>query len=319
MFELSKLYQATRRIGRLGPTFQYFIALLVVISATIAGLDLVGTALIAITLQNLDNMQNIPLLHGFSVTILQVVTFLMLRVFITFFFLYLQGKMVYRFMAEISQSIIARILFDKDSDRRVDNDKIMQLCVTEANNIGVGFVLPTITLFTEVLIVISMTLFAFLMVGPRFIALSLLIVFISVLYFSSIRPYLDRLGKRRLVVESDRITLINFITYSVRELFCYNVEEKFLSKYKSLSYESAYIGNMQQVLKNSQKYWLEATGIAALLALVWASPGLGLDELIILGLYGYKVVPSANRILGCISSISYYRSSVLLVNRNAEN
>lgn len=319
MNALRKLYKDSQFNNQLKLSFSSFVMILVSLSLAIAALDLLGTALIAISLQNLGNFESIHIMGDLYVSIYHVIAILILRVFFTTFLLYIQGDIVYRFMAIISQSVINKIILTKGTDQRIDNDKVMQLCVTESNNIGVGYLLPLVSVATEILIVLAMTVYIYSVIGIQFVGLSVLILLLSLIYLISIRPYLKRLGNRRLVVENDRISLINFITYGIRELFCYGVESKFTSRYQRYSFESAGIGNRQQVLKNAQKYWLEASGIVSILLLVWFSPGLGMDELILLGLYGYKVVPSANRITAGLSSITYYSSSIKLVNYHANH
>lgn len=204
MNALRKLYKDSQFNNQLKLSFSSFVMILVSLSLAIAALDLLGTALIAISLQNLGNFESIHIMGDLYVSIYHVIAILILRVFFTTFLLYIQGDIVYRFMAIISQSVINKIILTKGTDQRIDNDKVMQLCVTESNNIGVGYLLPLVSVATEILIVLAMTVYIYSVIGIQFVGLSVLILLLSLIYLISIRPYLKRLGNRRLVVENDR-------------------------------------------------------------------------------------------------------------------
>ena len=135
-----------------------------------------------------------------------------------------------------------------------------------------------------------------------------------VLYILFVKPFLKKLGENRLVVENERISLINYITYGIREIYCYAVEGNFMKRYEHYSFKSSVIGNTQQVLKSSQKFWIETLGIVAIFFLIVYNSQMGFDELILLGLYAYKIIPSINRMTGYLSSINYYSSSIDKVN-----
>lgn len=167
MNALRKLYKDSQFNNQLKLSFSSFVMILVSLSLAIAALDLLGTALIAISLQNLGNFESIHIMGDLYVSIYHVIAILILRVFFTTFLLYIQGDIVYRFMAIISQSVINKIILTKGTDQRIDNDKVMQLCVTESNNIGVGYLLPLVSVATEILIVLAMTVYIYSVIGIR--------------------------------------------------------------------------------------------------------------------------------------------------------
>lgn len=284
----------------------------------LAFFDAIGIFLI-IPIINLMLTQEATLFFDLSRTQLIIFTILLLVVRTIFisFFVSRQYKIIYKFLRKLTTAIIK--IGYKDIDGVYKKEEITQLGMVESNNVTVGVLLSLANLITEtlvILILVSISLYS----SPVVILISLIILSSLIfIWLSFIKKKLLRYGKDRVKIDEKRFAYANISTDGALEIHSYSVLDFCIKKFNELTTKSLWFAWIQQVIKNSQKYWIELSVIMTLSFISLMSIYISeiSNDIItggaLIGLSLIKIIPSINRISTYNQSINYYTSSLLKI------
>ncbi len=166
-------------------------------------------------------------------------------------------------------------------------------------------------LVSELLVIFSLSTMLIL-IEPVSATIVILVVGVTgFLFHQFTRVQIKKWGVSRQYHEGMKIQHLQQGLGGVKDVKLLGREANFLARYATHNYESARVRQMMQVLKQLPRLWLEILAVTGLASLVLSMlyQGRDMDSILpILGLFGvaaFRLMPSANRIIGAIQAIRF--------------
>ncbi len=234
-----------------------------------------------------------------TVTLITVTTIL-IRSFASYFIKSFEFFYVYKILAKATDNYFINILnLDYKKILDIKFSKLTNSLMHEVSNLVLCIFQPSILIFLEILISLTLIIYTFIFVDILFIIIAALFAILYVAYFVIINPINTSLGKKRVFYEQQRFNLISDNVRGIRHLksgntnFLVNILSKTLYKYGDITAK-------KKIVVISSKYLLELIVYLALVMLVTLSYNLKADyfsDAITLVVIAFRLLPSFNRII----------------------
>ncbi len=247
------------------------------------------------------------LINGAIVVIILVY---LIKAFFMVFLSWTQSTFITKFGIKLSDKLFSGYLDQPYSFHLQRNSALLIRNVNQTLNLPAALEM-TLILITEIMIVVGISIL--LIIAEPFGALIVIIVFLASGYYFQLytKKHLSTWGEKRHFHEGQRIKHIQQGLGGVKDLKLMGREKVFSQKFLQHATATALVARNQKVLKTLPRLWLEimiVTCLSILLFLMLKS-GKSISELIpTLGLFAaasFRLMPSANRILGSIQQLRY--------------
>ncbi len=228
------------------------------------------------------------------------------------FMLWKQNKFTFDLQAALSSRLFSGYLHQPWSFHLQRNSAQLILNATTEVNLFTNIALQSaITLVTEGLVLLGIVSLLLVVepIGACIVVSTLGLA--SWVFQKSVKNYSFMLGKGRQYHEGMRIQHIQQGLGGAKDVKLFGREFDFLTQYNMHSEGSAHASRRQKTLFDLPRLWLELLGVAGLvmLVLVMLAQGAALDSLLpVLGLFAvaaFRIIPSANRILGALQNLRF--------------
>ena len=229
-----------------------------------------------------------------------------------------------------SQYKIGNILFQNYLSKNflkiknINLSQILRTINTDSVLVVTGYILPTLQIFTEIIILFSYLIFVLLFEPKGFLAI-FIIFFFGVFIYKFFKNRLNNLGKNRLFYENKKIQIVNETFKLIKEIKVYMKETLFLNKFYKFNnnFNDAIAGlHYIQILP---RIIIETLGILSLLLFIFFLIKTGennFDIVTVLAIYVAvmaKSLPSINRIITALQSLKFNSQTLENLNRLLKN
>ena len=191
--------------------------------------------------------------------------------------------------------------------------------INEVNHVVYNVILPAINMVANLIVVIGVTIFLFII--DWFIALNMSLFFVSlyIFIFIVLKNFLKKLGDQRLNFNKDRFATLSNAFSGIKELKIFNLENKYIKVFKTHASKYAWAQKWAQTLSVLPRNLIETLGFIGIIFL--AIYLIYLEEefstiVSILSVYavaGYRLLPSFQNIYYCFSLMRYSEPGINLL------
>jgi len=199
------------------------------------------------------------------------------------------------------------------------SSKLIQNITNEINNLINIYFVSLLSLFNEILLLISISALLILMSPISFFSTILVFFIFSFLFFLVIKKNLKKWGYQRQEHQENSIRYLQEGMRGIKELRIYNLENSFLEYFKFHTKKFLKIEGKINFISTIPKYYIELLGVISFIIIfkVLLLNNYSSNEIIlVLGVFAassLKVLPSINRIINSIVKIKYSYSAVEVI------
>jgi ATP-binding cassette, subfamily B, bacterial PglK len=180
-------------------------------------------------------------------------------------------------------------------------------------------ILAVVILFSELAVIISIVIFLVFLEPIGAISISLFLTFFILLFHQISKTKLLKWGEKRQYYDSKiGLTLLQSLA-AIKDLKILNREDFFLQNFDLNNSERLKLNTKQLTLQNIPRLYLEFVSVLGLAGLVFVliymgnSLGSVLPKLTVFAAGAFRIIPSANRIMGSIQNIRFAEPVVTLL------
>ncbi len=325
------LINQIRTISILGENYKIGYYLLILFNFIIGFLEALSIAAIIPLIGMLLNTDNYKLFFGLEnifnyfpdnnyITLSLIFFIFFLKNIIIGFYSFLQVKFSFK-----SQYKIGNILFNNYLNKsflkikNINLSKILRTINSDSVLVVTGYILPTLQIFTEIIILISYILFV-LVFQPKGFIVFLIIFLFGLIIYKFFKNRLKDLGSKRLLFENKKIQTVNETFKLFKEIKVYMKEKLFTDNFQNInnSFNSTLSGlHYIQILP---RIFIETLGILSLLLFIYFLISTGennLDIVTVLAVYVAvlaRSLPSINRITTAFQSLKFNSETLQQLN-----
>ena len=239
---------------------------------------------------------------------------------------WIQYKFVFKLQAELSKRLFEHYLHAPMTFHLSYNSaNLIRNINQEVHLLTQGAIMATLAFLTESFVAIGIALLLLIIepIGASIVLITLILV--GTLFLNTTKTALERWGKERQKFDGLKIQMVQQGLGAIKDVKILGRERSFLNSFVIPNEIVAKIGVRISFLQTLPKIFLELFAILGLviLVLVMISKGKEISEVTaILGLFAaaaFRLLPSANRILGSAQSIRYNRAAVDLIYNELTN
>lgn len=246
-------------------------------------------------------------------------------IYIQFFF-WFKGKFSYNLITSISKKIYKVYLFKKINFffNKNSSDFIKNITV-ETERFSLGYVEHVLSIFVEILIVLSISVFLFITEPFGFIVIMSFYLTVIFLFFGLSRKFLKNLGEKRMESEAKRLKSIQHGFILHKEISLMKKQSVFTDLFTSISNNFTNILFKETLIGRSPKIWLElisVLGLVIFLIFLVLQDYSNKNIIIISSLYAvaaFRLIPSINKIVTSFVQIKYNSKVVDLIHELVQN
>ena len=180
-------------------------------------------------------------------------------------------------------------------------------------------ILAVVIFFSELAVIISIVIFLVFLEPIGAISISLFLTFFILLFHQISKTKLLKWGEKRQYYDSKiGLTLLQSLA-AIKDLKILNREDFFLQNFDLNNSERLKLNTKQLTLQNIPRLYLEFVSVLGLAGLVFVliymgnSLGSVLPKLTVFAAGAFRIIPSANRIMGSIQNIRFAEPVVTLL------
>ena len=302
---LKKLFNANYKIFNLDKVSFFIFLILSIIILFLEVLNIyVFTSFIKFAVDSNNNFK-IGFFDYFNINEIETITLItVIIIFVRCFASYLiksfEFLYVYRILAKVTDNYFINILnLDYKKILNLKFSKLTNTLMNEVSDLVLCIFQPSILIFLEILISLTLIIYTFIFVDTLFIIISGLFAILYAAYYIIVNPINTSLGKKRVFYEQQRFNLISDNVRGIRHLksentnFLVNLLSETLYKYGDITAK-------KKIVVISSKYLLELIAYLALVILVTISYNLKADyfsDAITLVVVAFRLLPSFNKII----------------------
>jgi ATP-binding cassette, subfamily B, bacterial PglK len=243
--------------------------------------------------------------------------FLMKSVF-SLFAVYKQQYFVNTVLKDVSVNIMKNTL-NLSYESFISQDKSLYLknIITSSNYLSLC-AFNVLQLFTEVLVLVVITIFLGFYIGIEPLLYFSLFLIIFVLFFKIVTRNISKLGERRDRVMHDITKSATEALNGYREIKIDNVANKVTLDYENKIRPYIGIYSMHGMLSNIPRVSLETVAALLIVGYIFSVSMDGenissnIEQLVVLAFVGLRLIPSLNKILTANANIKYFGTEVQL-------
>ena len=313
---------------------QAYILLCLMVVGTVLEIASIGLILPALTIMNQQTTSSsaVWLLHVLNflghptqneLIVIGVSALLAIYLVKTLFLVFLtwkQNVFIFGVRSALSQRLFTGYLSQPWSFYLQHNSaQLINILTNETNQFGVYALQPTLTLITEILVLIAICLLLVIAEPLAAIVMVLMLGAALLLIYLITKNYFARWGMARQFHEGQRIQHVQQGLGGVKEIKLLGREKEFIKSYTYHNLQSSRIVQLQNTLQQLPRLWLEflAITVLSISILVSLEQGKSLTNVLAtLALFvaaAFRLIPSVTRIIGAMQSLRYADSVVNLL------
>lgn len=231
-----------------------------------------------------------------------------------------QSKFIFDVQAELSERLL-RIYLSQPYVFHLERNsaQLIRNIVSEVSQYGINAINPLLSLLAELLVLAGL---ASLMLAVEPLGAVVVIVVLGAagaFFYQSIKARASAWGAQRQTHEGLRIQHLQQSLGAAKEVLLLGRADQFMGQFAHHGRLSAKVGHYQHALQLLPRLWLELLGVLGLcgLVLTMVAQGRALDSILpALALFAssaFRLIPSANRVLGAVQSLRYAGPAVNLL------
>jgi len=231
-----------------------------------------------------------------------------------------QSKFIFDVQAELSERLL-RIYLGRSYVFHLEHNsaQLIRNIVMEVSQYGINAVSPLLSVLAELLVLVGL---AALLLAIEPVGAAIVIAVLGgagALFYHAIKTRASAWGAQRQIHEGLRIQHLQQSLGAVKEVLLLGRADEFMQLYAHHGRLSAKVGHFQHTLQLLPRLWLELLGVLGLcgLVLTMVAQGRALDSILpALALFAtsaFRLIPSANRVLGAVQSLRYAGPAVSLL------
>ncbi len=258
-------------------------------------------------------------LQLFTIGISFLFCFFLLKVMFLTFLSWVQSKFAFS-IQEASSLRIYRQYINKPYKffMNENSSKVIKNTINECLNLS-SITVATSVILTELFVIIGLS--TLLIYYKPFAALTVIftLIFLSLSFYLLTRSKLLNWGKLREKFDNERIKQIITGFGGIKEIKILNREDQFLDSYQEQNAGLANVSTFYMFLAQLPRLWLEFFAVFGLLLLILILTLQGFEVesivtvLAIFAAAGFRMMPSANRILNSLQVIRYLNPTIDIV------
>lgn len=261
----------------------------------------------------------------FNISIFTILTIFLTKFILTIFFQIQQNKIIFELMHNLLKKVYSKYLnqsykffLKKDSSYFISN------LSTQIPDIIYSFVMPSILLFSEILILFFIIILL-LVLDYKTILLTFIFGTVSFIFLRSVNNRIKNFGYLRILNEKKKVLNIQQSLLAIKETIIFNRQNYFLSKFNKLSIILKDILSKYYFFLELPKILLEFIGFSFLILLIFLFYNSGhsgkeiLPLLAIFSICGYKILPSFNRIINSFQRIRFTGPAISSIYNEIKN
>lgn len=192
-----------------------------------------------------------------------------------------------------------------------DSSELMQNFVQEVSRFASTACLPLINLITESLILLSITIILFIVEPFVSLIIFVFLALISSIYFIFIKTKMKNWGEQRILHMQKRVQNINQSVGGIREILLMWRQDFFSKNFMDSTFGATNVGKKQYFFNNIPKIIFELSAVFALVFLIYFlffiknSQNEVVPIIALFAAAAFKLIPSANRILGALQNLRF--------------
>lgn len=299
-------------------------------------LEVVGIALLVPLINLLTSDQTFPqnsildpvfkLFNASAKTNMLIVGFLVISAMILFKNLYSLVVTNYqqRFVSRVWRNLQSN-LFDgyiSSSYRfhlNTNSSNLLRNLTTEIEQVTEKVLLPMVSMFIEIFIVVGIASLLFYREPIVSLALVAFFAFCGFVYTKFVSPTLIKYGEQKIRLRSEFLKSISETLGGIKQIKVLGREKYFHDKFATTSHEIAAVNTISGTLQSIPPLLVELWGVLGLTIVITVMLLRNLDQELILSTLAlfvgasYRFVPGLNRILSAISSLKHAAPSIDIV------
>ena len=308
--------------------FNYLFFLFILAGFVSIFFELIGLSFFAILIEKIINQDSIMELPFFNISInMQYIeyqnliiisfSFFFLR-FLSIIFLGLyQKKYIYKLRNQLS--VVAIKNYFKSNylqSKKLDSSEMIRNTAQEVDSFSLALTNSLMTLILDLIMIFFISFLLFSINAKVTLTIFLFFNILIIIYIRIFKNKISELGKNRYAFEANRISFIQNIFYSYREINLQNVSENFISDFKSLNKNNSKDLILNEMINFIFRPILEFLIIFfVLFSLFFLGSYLANIEnfsiLLILAVVSLaRVLPSMTRIIHSINNFKFFKPTV---------
>jgi ATP-binding cassette, subfamily B, bacterial PglK len=234
-----------------------------------------------------------------------------------FYQVHCQGTFVYGAQREIGVQLFQTYLKKGYLfHARTNSAKLLRNLTTEINSYCGFFLMPTINLLTETLVILAILSLVFWLEPKGTLFLIFILGVLVYLFVKTTNRFVGSWGKKRIVAEEEKIKHLQQGFGGIKEIILSGKLNYFIKRFHQPNHISGLMNKREYIFQYVPKQGVEIIAICGLvgMCLFLISQGKPKDEVThMLGLMataGFRMIPSFSRILNNLQSIRYGWASV---------
>jgi ATP-binding cassette, subfamily B, bacterial PglK len=274
-----------------------------------------------VQLRTLFEMSSFSTTEGFLIaTALTLFLFFVIKNAFVVSILNMQFRFVYgempRFSCDLYRYYLTRPLTQHD---RMNSAELIRNVNNEVQLYFTNFLIPTLTLITEVFVLMAIVAVLLLIAPMPALAAIVLLGGMTKAFYAVVRVRINKYGKEAQYHNAERIKWVNQGLNSIKETKILGLEDFFVQSFNFHENRFAESSRYAMLLNQTPRLFIETLAFTALFLGVALTLALGQnrsDVLPVLALFAVasiRLLPSLNRILLSLTRMAYYRTAAQVV------
>ena len=193
--------------------------------------------------------------------------------------------------------------------------KLFRNVIFEANTFASSILFPLLTLLVEILILISIFIFSFL-IEPRIMFVIVTMFVIVILLFIATKKIISEQGKIRIKYDEKRISDVQNSFDSIKDVIIYNVSNLFLNSFKEknsiINISNFYI----RIFSSIPRLILELVAVTILIIaiFIFSKTNNGIEIIGLFLIIAFRSMPSIAKLTGTFQTFVFLRPTVNILN-----
>jgi ATP-binding cassette, subfamily B, bacterial PglK len=236
----------------------------------------------------------------------------MIKTFFLIFLTWVQGKFLFGVQLSLSHRLYAGYLRQEYTFHLQQNSAyLIRNIVTETELFAYKAILAAMTLITESLVILGVTLLLLFIEPAGAILVAVILGTAGTLFHMMTKKRLLNWGEARQLHESLRLQHLQQGLGGSKEVKLLGREEEFLAQYNTHNTKRALVSRWENLLQNLPRLCLELLAVTSLASLMLTMVLQGKSVATFmptLGLFAaaaFRLIPAANRMLGALQNLKY--------------
>ena len=235
--------------------------------------------------------------------------YIILKNILLFFLNYYKSSLIFQVQSFLSKEILLKYI-NKEFNifTRIQFSEINRNSVSEVGHL-VSLLSISLDLLAEILVV-TLVVIIIAYANYNLISFFFLYSFFGYLIYRFTRLFLYELGKQRIDNEKNRITNIQNIYNSIKEIKTYNAEKFFIKNYDVPNKKVAFTHAMEHTINPVSKYIFEILTVTSVLIYIFfiANSNIISDAILIFAAM-FRIFPSFNKIISSLQKLNIHKKS----------